>query len=141
MRNKHVEIMKKIKVIGIAALAALATPALADGYPYLTLYGKDGSEVSLPAAGLKITFVDGNLVAETAGGAKSVPLGGLGKMAFSQEAAGMRSLPAPGKPVEVKTLDGVPVGRYSDVEEAAAALRQGAYVVVSGEKAYKLILK
>lgn len=72
------------KILFIAIMMTFATTASADGYTWLKLRLADGTEQSLTAEGLKITFSDGNLVATANDGqTTTVALGTLSAMYFS----------------------------------------------------------
>lgn len=76
-------IMKKL-LLTFSALMLGAGATMADGTDYLTLRQADGSEISVPSAGLKITFNNGQLVAQSAGQADlTLPVAALQAMFFS----------------------------------------------------------
>lgn len=76
-------IMKRM-LLTFSALMLGAGATMADGTDYLTLRQADGSEISVPSAGLKITFNNGQLVAQSAGQADlTLPVAALQAMFFS----------------------------------------------------------
>lgn len=76
-------IMKRM-LLTFSALMLGAGATMADGTDYLTLRQTDGSEISVPSAGLKITFNNGQLVAQSAGQADlTLPVAALQAMFFS----------------------------------------------------------
>ena len=76
-------IMKRM-LLTFSALMLGAGATMADGTDYLTLRQADGSEISVPSAGLKITFNNGQLVAQSAGQADlTLPVAALQTMFFS----------------------------------------------------------
>lgn len=76
-------IMKRM-LLTFSALMLGAGATMADGTDYLTLRQDDGSEISVPSAGLKITFNNGQLVAQSAGQADlTLPVAALQAMFFS----------------------------------------------------------
>ena len=76
-------IMKRM-LLTFSALMLGAGATMADGTDYLTCRQADGSEISVPSAGLKITFNNGQLVAQSAGQADlTLPVAALQAMFFS----------------------------------------------------------
>lgn len=76
-------IMKRM-LLTFSALMLGAGATMADGTDYLTLRQADRSEISVPSAGLKITFNNGQLVAQSAGQADlTLPVAALQAMFFS----------------------------------------------------------
>ena len=76
-------IMKRM-LLTFSALMLGAGATMADGTDYLTLRQADGREISVPSAGLKITFNNGQLVAQSAGQADlTLPVAALQAMFFS----------------------------------------------------------
>lgn len=76
-------IMKRM-LLTFSALMLGAGATMADGTDYLTFRQADGSEISVPSAGLKITFNNGQLVAQSAGQADlTLPVAALQAMFFS----------------------------------------------------------
>ena len=76
-------IMKRM-LLTFSALMLGAGATMADGTDYLTLRQADGTEISVPSAGLKITFADGRLLAQSAGQADlTLPVVNLQSMFFS----------------------------------------------------------
>lgn len=71
-------------LLTFSALMLGAGATMADGTDYLTFRQADGSEISVPSAGLKITFNNGQLVAQSAGQADlTLPVAALQAMFFS----------------------------------------------------------
>lgn len=79
--TKAIKTMKKL-VLSFCCLVMLVTAARAD-YSYLTFVTTDGTETSLAASGLKITFSDGQAVVTTAEGTTTFTLVDLSEMYFS----------------------------------------------------------
>lgn len=76
-------IMKRM-LLTFSALMLGAGATMADGTDYLTLRQADCTEISVPSAGLKITFNNGQLVAQSAGQAElTLPVAALQAMFFS----------------------------------------------------------
>ena len=117
-------IMKRL-LLTFSALMIGAGATMADGTAYLTFRQADGSEISVPSAGLKITFNNGQLVAQSAGQADlTLPVAALQAMFFSATPTSIatplkatditeiysidgRLFKAPGSQVQiVKTADG-----------------------------------
>lgn len=81
-----------MKYILSLILCALAIPASAQSYDYLTFQKTDGAEKSLTATRLKIVFRDNQMVVTNAGGETfSSPLSEMKQMYFSAEATGIFS--------------------------------------------------
>ena len=79
--------MKRISIL--AAFLLLAAGAKAQTYSYLTFQQTDGTQKSLTANGLKITFSGNTLTATSAEGTTTLPLTGLTKMFFASEVSGV----------------------------------------------------
>ena len=75
------------KIILISAFALFGIGVNAQAYQYLNVTKSDASEVSMTAAGLKITFSDGNLVAVSGGESHTISLSEISFLQFSDTAA------------------------------------------------------
>ena len=86
--NNNSIIMKKTQIL-LSLVAACATTAFADDYkyPYLIVTASDGTETTLNAAALEITFADGKLVATNDDGTTQLMLADLASMRFSETEA------------------------------------------------------
>lgn len=102
----------------------LLLTASATDYHFLTLENIDGSKVSMSAAGLTLTFSDGNLVASDG---TIVPLSSLAKMYFT-ETSGITSTIHSSEAMKVYTLSGVLVGTYVE-GQVPVSLPKGIYII------------
>ena len=84
--------MKKIFLILAFVVSAVFT-ASADDFQFLTVQQSDGVEQSFTAAGLTITFSQGNMVLNENGTTTTISLADLSKMFFTNEATGIKNLP------------------------------------------------
>lgn len=109
----------------LLSLSALAMQG-AD-FTYLTFQTEDGSEYSVVASGLSISFQDGNLVASDG---TSLPLTNLRKMYFSNASniSGLAGEKANGM-VTVYNLQGKLLGSYPSLSEATAAMGKGLFLI------------
>lgn len=122
----------------------------AQSLDYLTLRTTDGAETSLPSAGLRLTFADGQLVARTTAGETRFDLAALDVMFFATQPTAISTLSqadaapvyrdgalslsgAAGTPVSLYAADGCLVSRFtktvSGTERIAIPLPAGVYVV------------
>ena len=140
--------MKRIFTLAVVLLLVLAGKA--QTFSYLTFQQTDGTQRSLTANGLKITFSGGNLVATSAEGVTTLPLGVLSRMFFSSQATGVVdptmdhrrvivqdgqiSVTAPaGSVVRVYTAQGRlftnVLKRWNGTEEICSGMEHGLYLV------------
>ena len=99
-------IMKRL-LLTFSALMLGAGATMADGTDYLTFRQTDGSEVSIPSAGLKITFADGQLVARATGQADlNLPVTALQSMFFSATPTSITTPLKTADITEVYAIDG-----------------------------------
>lgn len=133
--------MKKTMTLLTALLASASV--YSEGYGYLTLACGDGSEQTLTAVGLEITFSDGQLLASnaTTGETATLVLADLAKMYFTPSKSGD----------EVKVVDASTTAWGLDEAEALydlagravqrSALRPGVYVMKKGSETKKIHVK
>lgn len=152
--------MKRISIL--AAFLLLAVDAKAQTYSYLTFQQTDGTQKSLTANGLKITFSGNTLTATSAEGTTTLPLTGLTKMFFASEVSGVLnptggqtlvtigegsiSVLAPvGTTIRVYTTGGRLLTnfrkRWSDTEEICSGLEYGLYLVSVGSVTSKVYIR
>lgn len=132
--------MKRLLIV-LLVVSAYCTVSAA-GYDYLVFKQADGTETSLPASKLKITFADGNAVAETPDGASTeLPLSSLSSMYFSdrdvtsiQTAVGADD----GERATVYSVTGVKVAEGVATSSLSGTLKQGVYIVKTKGKTYKM---
>lgn len=151
--------MKKFLILTSLFLVAFATHGSA--YDYLILAQSDGSRTALEAAGLKLTFTDGYLVATSASGdVTRTKLDDMRAMWFSETSTtGISTIESnqptvvtngnsliaqaeSGTSYTVSTLSGVVVSRGTLSGEAketiASGLQKGIYVIKIREKNFKM---
>lgn len=152
--------MKRISIL--AAFLLLAVGAKAQTYSYLTFQQTDGTQKSLTANGLKITFSGNTLTATSAEGTTTLPLTGLTKMFFASEVSGVLnptggqtlvtigegsiSVLAPvGTTIRVYTTGGRLLTnfrkRWSGTEEICSGLERGLYLVSVGSVTSKVYIR
>ena len=133
--------MKK-SILLLALIATFSTNVFADDYQYLTFLKSDGSSLSVTAEGLKITFVDGNLVATQGGQTTTIALTDLNKMYFTSEATGIKLTDSEQLTIdnaEVYDIQGRRVnGQWSTVN---GQLPRGIYIVKKDGKSTKVIVQ
>lgn len=99
-------IMKRM-LLTFSALMLGAGATMADGTDYLTLRQADGSEISVPSAGLKITFNNGQLVAQSAGQTDlTLPVAALQAMFFSATPTSIATPLKASDITEIYSIDG-----------------------------------
>lgn len=152
--------MKRISIL--AAFLLLAVGAKAQTYSYLTFQQTDGTQKSLTANGLKITFSGNTLTATSAESTTTLPLTGLTKMFFASEVSGVLnptggqtlvtigessiSVLAPvGTTIRVYTTGGRLLfnfrKRWSGTEEICSGLERGLYLVSVGSVTSKVYIR
>ena len=152
--------MKRFSIL--AAFLLLAAGAKAQTYSYLTFQQTDGTQKSLTANGLKITFSGNTLIATSAEGTTTLPLTGLTKMFFASEVSGVLnptggqtlvtigegsiSVLAPvGITIRVYTTGGRLLAnfrkRWSGTEEICSGLEHGLYLVSVGSVTSKVYIR
>ena len=121
-------------------ITMIATTAVfAEDYPYLTFETADGNKTSVSVSSLTLIVKDGKLTA----GDKTFNLSELSKMYFSmEEATGIEKVVSSIEgTVEVFNLRGISMGKYNSMNEAAASLKTGVYVIKSKSKTIKVSVK
>ena len=133
--------MKK-SILLLALIATFSTNVFSFDYQYLTFLKSDGSSLSVTAEGLKITFVDGNLVATQGGQTTTIALTDLNKMYFTSEATGIKLTDSEQLTIdnaEVYDIQGRRVnGQWSTVN---GQLPRGIYIVKKDGKSTKVIVQ
>jgi hypothetical protein len=136
--------MKKefLFVLGLAGTLM----AHADDYPYLTFLDTNGTEQSVAATGLVITFSDGQMNAtDNNGKVTTISLSDLKKMYFSSTTSAIDSTETEEETkdseVEVFTLAGNSLGKYEDIRQAKTALQKGVYVVKRSHQTLKIAVQ
>ena len=139
--------MKKTQFL-LTLVAACATTTLADEYkyPYLIVTASDGTETTLNAAALEITFADGKLVAKSGDGTTQLTLADLASMHFSETEGAKPEVDAvstlnTAAEVKVYTTSGIYIGTFESMAKAKASLKKGLYVVSVNNTNLKLNIR
>lgn len=128
----------------LSSIAAMLAACLAaNAYDYLTFETTDGSTHSFAAESLVITFEDGMLVADNGNSVSSLPLAGLSKMYFSAATTAIsEATMADGDGrVTVYAVSGACLGQYASAALAKATLRSGMYILKSGSRTEKVVIR
>ena len=131
--------MKKL-IIGFI-LAVVSISVHAADYTYLTLVEQDGTKTSLTAAGLTITFSDGNLVAtnSTTSESKTISLSNLASMNFStsnETTTGIQSIS-----IDILDTETVIYDLSGRQIPSGSSLSKGLYVIKKGSVTRKIQVK
>ena len=130
--------MKKLLLLLTVMMGALT--AHADDYSYLTFETTDGSLTSVSVTSLTITISGTTLTA----GDKTFNLSDLTKMYFStSDVTAIDQVNADNgdHEVEVFTINGTSMGKYTSMRDAASSLKSGVYVMKSKSKTVKVAVK
>ena len=137
--------MKKWFVFIIVACLSGVT-AYGDTYPYLTFQQTDGTLTSMTTSSLTMTFADGKLIATNGSESKDRTVANLTSMFFSETNAttGLNEVAvtdADGE-VEAYSLQGVSVGKFSNLKSLKESLTVGVYIVkATNGKNSKIVVK
>lgn len=135
--------MKRL-LITLVISAAFGHSVQAGDFTYLTFRSIDGTEISFSVSQLKITFSNGQLVAENSETNQTISLSDLNKMYFTNSAVTNieEAQPVEGEAdVEIFTTAGVSMGRFSSLNQAKQALSMGVYIVKQSDRTYKIAIK
>lgn len=129
--------MKKVLLVLLMMTGMLT--AHADSYTYLTFEKSDGTLTSVPLSSLSITISGTTLTA----GDQSFALADLTKMYFTTaDVTAIDEVKAAvNGEVEVFSMNGVAMGKYTTVQEAMSSLKTGVYIVKSNGKTVKVAVK
>ena len=125
--------MKRFVLLLFVATAALGVWA-EDGYAYLTFETTDGTRVSVDVSGLTLSISGNTLVA----GERSFVLTNLSRMYFSAADETVTGI------VSTEAVDVTDAGEVFDLQGHRVArtdMLKGVYIVKSGEKSYKLVVR
>lgn len=129
--------MKKVLLVLLMMTGMLT--AHADSYTYLTFEKSDGTLTSVPLSSLSITISGTTLTA----GDQTFALADLTKMYFTT--ADVTAIDevntAVNGEVEVFSMNGVAMGKFTTMQEAMSSLRTGVYIVKSNGKTVKVAVK
>ena len=137
---------KKVFVTCCAWLSAMSA-MYADTYPYLLFRKTDGTVLSVAASGVEMTVAGGNLVVNDGCSTQQISLSDLKSMCFStgdateiRDATSSDGCEASGM-VSVYTMAGVHVGDYDSLDAFTSGAASGVYVVKSGSRTYKTVVR
>ena len=129
--------MKKVLLVLLMMTGMLT--AHADSYTYLTFEKSDGTLTSVALSSLSITISGTTLTA----GDQSFALTDLTKMYFTT--ADVTAIDevntAVSGEVEVFSMSGIAMGKFTTMQEAMSSLRTGVYIVKSNGKTVKVAVK
>ena len=118
--------------------------AHADTYPYLSFQKADGTVVSMSVESLTMTFSDGKLVASNGSDIRTLMVAELSTMYFSTtDATGIKEVPTSASDGEVEAFDlqGVSLGKFSNLQGMKEKVKAGVYVVKANGKTQKIAIK
>lgn len=129
--------MKKVLLVLMMMTGVLT--AHADSYTYLTFEKSDGTLTSVPLSSLSITISGTTLTA----GDQSFALADLTKMYFTTaDVTAIDEVKAAvNGEVEVFSMSGIAMGKYTTVQEAMSSLKTGVYIVKNNGKTVKVAVK
>lgn len=134
--------MKKLVLLLITVCFVSSVRAF--DYPYLTFQTSDGARISLSATSLICRVDEDNLIVTNSDLSEIFVLSNLSKMYFSTsaETTGVNSVEVEtSTEVEVFTLSGISLGRFSDADDARKHLRPGIYVVRTSQGVHKIAVR
>ncbi len=131
-----------MKKTAFAILLMLAcTASRADTYKYLVFSTTAGEDIAMTAEGMKITFSDGNLVADNGTETRTMALSELSHFCFSDTTTGISAATAErtAEAAEVYNVSGQRVGTVCG--GGTLSLPRGTYILKSGDGTKKLVVK
>ncbi len=131
--------MKKVVILFLLALTTVGLHA--ETYKYLVFTTTEG-DIAMTAVGTQITFADGNLIAANGEETQTIALSSLTKFCFSNDVTGISAVSAQGlETVEVYSVSGQSMGRFSYTAGTALPLGKGTYVVKGENGTKKIVVK
>ncbi|MCD7714413.1 MAG: T9SS type A sorting domain-containing protein [Prevotella sp.] len=131
--------MKKVVILFLLALTTVGLHA--ETYKYLVFTTAEG-DIAMTAVGTQITFADGNLIAANGEETQTIALSSLTKFCFSNDVTGISAVSAQGlETVEVYSVSGQSMGRFSYTAGTALPLSKGTYVVKGDNGTKKIVVK
>lgn len=133
--------MKKLFVCMMLLTGTLAAQAY--DYPYLTFQTSDGTTKTVSVESLVITFNNGQMVATSGTDSQTISLSQLSKMFFSisSDATAISEVTTESDAIEVFSISGHSLGRYTSSSEAKNALKSGVYIFKSKNNSAKIAIK
>lgn len=139
--DREKELMRKIIVAFVALMCCSYTQA--QDFAYMGFAKADGSELTVSAENLTMTFVDGALCVEATDNSLTIPVSELNKMFFTNNAvAGIREIGSAinGKKY-VYSLSGAFLGTFENMENVRQSYGKGVYLVKENGKTSKLAVR
>lgn len=119
--------MKRFYLAGIVVMAAICAQA---DYSTMVFKTTDGQTHSLSLTGLNIEFDATSMIVKNADTTLTLPLASLSTMEFSDgSTVVVENFIADFTNCEVFSSSGVAIGRFESIENAAASLPSGIYVL------------
>lgn len=131
--------MTRLKQLLIAALLSVAPAVSAAEYQWLTFRLDNGSELSVAAENLEISYADGRLYMKSATVDQTLVLTSVKSMRFTSEPSAVDAPEVANTAGDYFNAAGIKVGAFASADEARRSLPSGVYVVKSGIKTAKVI--
>ncbi len=131
------------KILFLIMTCATLSVAHAYDYPLLSFRMTDGSTKSVDVESLTLTVVDGTLVVKNNNTDITLQLSDLDLMYFVSTSTGIAEVEANSLSgeVEIISISGMQLGRYSSIEQAKAALQKGIYIIKTSEGTRKISIR
>ncbi|MDE7377440.1 MAG: hypothetical protein K2N13_00575 [Paraprevotella sp.] len=130
----------QLKKLLIVAFLILPLTSFASDFPWLTFLLSDNSELSVAADNLELNYNNGNLHLTSNTVDLEIPVSQIRSMRFTSLASNIGDINAMRPvPVELYTVAGTKVGRFTSIDEARKALPSDVYIGKSETKTYKII--
>lgn len=132
--------MRKFLLSWAAACASIA--AMAADFPTITFEMTDGTSKTLESENLSMTFQDNNLLAVNNEGIFQTPVSGISKFYFSSGVQAVDGIETDAdSKVNVFSTTGVFMGSFENIEAARTSLSPGLYIMRTGSKNFKTVVK
>jgi len=134
--------MKKISLLIMSFVCVLL--AYAADYPYLVFTNTSGTNTSLSVSNLKMSISGSELTVTNDDGSVSFTLTDLSAMQFSTSAdtiTAIENVLDGDQEVNVFSVSGIYMGRFSNMLNAASSLNPGSYIVCQGNNAQTIIIR
>lgn len=113
----------------------------ASDYPWLTFRLADGTEMSVAADNLTMTYQDGKLLLSSGSVNEVFTVSDLESMRFSAELGAIAQVEGDdNSPIELFTVNGIKAGEFRTVNDARRELPSGIYLVKMKNRTIKIIL-
>lgn len=125
-----------LTILSVMSLTAFAD----DGASDMIFKFQDGSEQSIGAENLEMTFDDGSIIADNGVISLNIPLSNLQQFYFGSS-AGIETLAQEQSDWSVYDLDGKYVGKFSNLNMCRGHLQTGIYIAKNTTATIKIALK